>query len=212
MLHDVLAIAYAYPPFTGTGTHRMVNFARYLPDFGYRATMLTTNSRGTLPDDEENRVVRADDIIGTARRLYQKLAGAHPQHAQDAHPTTAADGGTAPPPDSLIQRMRTLLSIPEQRIVWYPQAVRAARHLAQQHPFRIIFSTSPPETDHLVALALKRATGLPWVIDFRDGWMFEPLVPYRQTLPPRRAIESRMERAVLRHADAIVTTSEVMAD
>ena len=38
-------------------------------------------------------------------------------------------------------------------------------------------SSSPTQTAHLIARRLHQASGLPWVADLRDGWLFEPPNP-----------------------------------
>ncbi|NJN66965.1 MAG: glycosyltransferase family 4 protein [Chloroflexaceae bacterium] len=117
----------------------------------------------------------------------------------------------APGPESRIQQWRAKYFIPDQQIIWYPWAVWTARNLLRSMPIRLLYSTSTPETDHLVGLTLKRLTGLPWVADFRDGWMFET-IPFRHTSSLRHAIESRLERAVVTAADHIITASDALAD
>ena len=40
----------------------------------------------------------------------------------------------------------------------------------QDNPVDVIVSTGPPHSMHLIGLALKRRTNLPWIADFRDPW------------------------------------------
>jgi glycosyltransferase involved in cell wall biosynthesis len=72
-------------------------------------------------------------------------------------------------------------------------------------PCDVIFSTSPPETSHLVARQLKNEFGVPWVADLRDLWSGDH---YRQRPSLKRAALRASERRTLRDADAIVTVSE----
>jgi glycosyltransferase involved in cell wall biosynthesis len=60
-------------------------------------------------------------------------------------------------------------------------------------------------TAHLIAASLKRLTGLPWLADFRDPWIEDGQHPTPGSM--RYMIESRLERAVVRGADCIVTTT-----
>ena len=62
-----LVIAYYFPPLGGAGVQRTLKFVKYLPEFGWRATVVSTRSRlypsrdaalvHEIPDD--TRVVRA---------------------------------------------------------------------------------------------------------------------------------------------------------
>jgi glycosyltransferase involved in cell wall biosynthesis len=203
----VLMIAYIYPPNRiVTGSRRIIKFAKYLPHFGYRPVVLTTRAHGTLPDDTGSSIFRADDPVRLLKHLYQLVKRANQSPTQPV-----AVSSTAPGPESRIQQWRAKYSIPDQQIIWYPWAVWTARSLLRSLPIRLLYSTSTPETDHLVGLTLKRLTGLPWVVDFRDGWMFET-IPFRHTSPLRHAIESRLERAVVTNADHIITASQVLAN
>jgi glycosyltransferase involved in cell wall biosynthesis len=59
---------------------------------------------------------------------------------------------------------------------------------------------------------LKELTGLPWVADFRDSWIYDPLDPVLGEYPYRRAFEARLEEAVIRGADAVVVATEAVAE
>ncbi len=201
----VLLIAYYYPPVQNSGTKRVVKFATYLPEHGYQPVVLTTRGRGELPDDAANHISRIDDLAGLIKRPYRnwKLRSLAP----DQRANVPALG-----PESRIERWRSALSIPDHQIIWYPFAVWLGHSLLRSHPIRLIFSTSPPETTHLIAWTLKKRTGLPWVADFRDGWMFDPLIPTRATSPLRNRIETWLERGVVKNADAVVTVNKVIGD
>ena len=60
---------------------------------------------------------------------------------------------------------------------------------------------------HLIGLALKRATGLPWVADFRDPWSTMDYLDDFGLGPRARRLIANMERAVVTAADRILVTS-----
>jgi glycosyltransferase involved in cell wall biosynthesis len=204
-LHPVLMVAYLYPPRESTSTIRTVKFARYLPECGYQPLILTTRIRGTLPDDAERLVFRSGELTEPLHRAYRayKLRRVPPQ--QRARANVAV-------PESRLYALQTMLSLPDYQMPWYLPAVWLGKRLLRRFPIRLLYSTSPPETSHLVALALKRQRGLPWVADFRDGWLFEPAIALRHTSRLRYGIEAHLERRVVQHADHIVVVNEVMAD
>jgi glycosyltransferase involved in cell wall biosynthesis len=72
-----------------------------------------------------------------------------------------------------------------------------------------VITSSPPQSSHLIGVALKRR-GVPWIADLRDGWTFEP----GERFPPgrRRALDRRLEQAVLSRADAVVGVTHPIAD
>ncbi len=102
------------------------------------------------------------------------------------------------------------LCCPRPEIVWFPFGLVGALLLARRRQFDALYSTSSPETDHLIAAVLKWVTGTPWIADFRDGWTFESTRVGRQQ-GLRSKVEGRMERMVVRLADRVVTVNEVIA-
>ena len=70
------------------------------------------------------------------------------------------------------------------------------------HP--TIVSFGEPMSDHLLALDLKRRTGLPWVAHFSDPWADNP---FRRLFVFANVLNRRMEGTVIASADRIVFTS-----
>jgi glycosyltransferase involved in cell wall biosynthesis len=203
-LREFLLISYLYPPVINSGTQHIIRFARYLPDVGYHPIILTSATRGDLPDDALNDVFRAREFWGAVKRFYR---------ARHFQKTSNTDGtSTTITPQSGIGRLLRQWAIPDLQVTWYPLALRHGRMLVKAYSIEMLYSTSGPETNHLVALELKRETGLPWVADFRDGWLFEPLIEARSTIRLRHTLEVCLERAVVRNADHIVILNQRMAD
>ena len=65
---------------------------------------------------------------------------------------------------------------------------------------------------HLVGWFLQRRTGLPWVADFRDSWIYDPLDPGLEDRPFRRELERRLEERVVNAADSVIATTEISAE
>lgn len=200
----VLMMAYLYPPLFNTGTTRAIKFVKYLPAFGYKPVILTTASYGTLPNDSEARVFRANDPLDMVKSTYRLLAKKKISNQPDLKDRVL-------PPDSRLEKLKSALLAPDGKISWYPAAVNLGRKLLDSYPVQLLFSTSSPETNHLVALKLKQKTGLPWVADFRDGWMFEPLISTRHASIFRRRLDARLERKVVLAADRVTTVNRVIA-
>ncbi len=73
-------------------------------------------------------------------------------------------------------------------------------------PHAAVYTTLPPFSAAYAGRAIRRATGLPWLVDYRDLWHGDVL---REWLPAwRRRLELRSERALMREADAIIAVSE----
>jgi len=203
-LPQVLIISYLYPPIDNAGTRPVVKTAKYLPQFGYRPVILTTRNYGYLSDDEDNLIFRADELLGLLKKGYRFLK------MKDIPLDRQADQGLLPQ-GGRLERWKLAYLIPDPKIIWYMPAVRQGQNILQSRPIQCLYSISPPQTSHLVALKLKQKSGLPWVADFRDGWLFEPLISARLTSRFRYRLEARLERAVVETADWVVAVNEVMA-
>ena len=203
-LSQILIISYLYSPIDNAGTRPIVKTAKYLPQFGYQPVILTTRNYGHLPDDDDKLIFRADELLGLLKRGYRFLK------LRDVPAERQADHGLLPQ-GGRLERWKLKYLIPDPKIIWYLPAVRQGQKIIQWQSIQCLYSISPPQTSHLVALKLKQKSGLPWVVDFRDGWLFEPLIPARLTSRFRYRLEARFERAVIEAADWIIAVNDVMA-
>jgi glycosyltransferase involved in cell wall biosynthesis len=191
---SILLVAYFYPPCRDTGAQRPAAMAKYLRRLGHRVTVLTTSAYGAGSPDEAE-VERASDL----QLLRGRLRG---------HDRIDAlfDADTYSGRPHLLSR----LVVPEPlRIAWAPFARRRALRLHRHRHFDCVITSSPPESAHLVGRGLRRR-GVPWVVDLRDAWTFEPLRPPFATALQHR-LDERLERRWLGEADAVVCVSEPAA-
>jgi glycosyltransferase involved in cell wall biosynthesis len=197
----VLFVAYHFPPMRSAGVERSAKFTRYLPEFGYAPKVLSTAAFGA---DAEDGVIRAWEPIGLYRRLRNPAARANPQAAT----RTRTSGSNA----GWLRALKRLLFVPDGQITWLPGAAWSALRALRSQPTDLIYTTSPPASSHLLGRFLKDQTGLPWVADFRDAWLYDPLDPALLTMPYRREFERRLEASVLAEADRVITATETSAE
>jgi len=60
------------------------------------------------------------------------------------------------------------MALPDNWVSWLPGAILSGIRMIRKHRPRVLWSTYPIASAHLVGLFLHRLTGLPWVADFRD--------------------------------------------
>jgi glycosyltransferase involved in cell wall biosynthesis len=104
---------------------------------------------------------------------------------------------------SIGGRYPRLLALPDRWASWYVSAVLRALYIVRQHRPRVIWSTYPIATAHLVAHTVQRLTGLPWIADFRDS-MTEPGYPAN---PWDRRAYLAIERWTVARAHRVVFTT-----
>jgi glycosyltransferase involved in cell wall biosynthesis len=164
----VLFIAYHFPPLAGGGTFRSLKFVKYLPEFGWLSTVVTTNTKNYWAYDEELlkevppevKIIRAPEIDPFYLQLFLSKIGI----------------------GKLYQKIKNRFFIPDEKIGWIPFAFRKAVRELKRQKYDLIFSTSPTPCAHIIALKLKREFGIPWVADYRDLWTLNPEYPYSKNL------------------------------
>lgn len=225
-MKHVLIVAYEFPPFADSGVYRTVKFAKYLETFGWRSTVLTVEHDAdalTAPDStllEElpatTRILRARCIepIG----VYKRLGGRRSRGGRTV--TGVAGNAAASPPRKgrlgagivrVLHAAYDSVVIPDARLGWYPAAMRQGAALFELDPPDLLFSTSPRETAHLIAMRLAVPRVVPWVADFRDPWMGAFFTP-RKIYPYNRLNGALERRAVERSSAITVAWPGIMRD
>jgi glycosyltransferase involved in cell wall biosynthesis len=207
MLVSVLLIG-PYPPDGGVGCERILKFQKYLPEFGYQPYILTFGSDQALANDELKGVFRAFE----PRQLYRPLVLSWRKSSYQKQSVYRGGLLDDTPVAGLRQWILDRWIIPDSRIGGLLPAIVLGHKVIRTKNVKVIFSSSLPETSHLVALALKLLTGVRWVADFRDGWIFESLKPALRRPTLRLAIEKFLERSVISRADAVVSVTQPTTD
>ena len=190
----VLMVAYYFPPLGGIASLRAAEFAKHLPEFGWEPTVIAP-LLGTFYEDRdstfpEERVIRT-------RSIELSRLGKRALRVDASPPADGGDGGRAR--GLLRGAAHRFLYRPDPQIGWYPSAVWTGRRVIRDKEFDALFSTSVPMTAHKIGRRLHRASGLPWIAEFRDPW------------PEDRALQ-RLERSVAHEASGLVMTSPTWAE
>jgi glycosyltransferase involved in cell wall biosynthesis len=89
-----------------------------------------------------------------------------------------------------------------------PHAMARIDALAPAHD--VLWTTSYPYHTHALGLRAARRHARPLVVDLRDPWT--PNWVHRRKFPHARAVEARLEREAIEGADAVVVTTEALAE
>jgi glycosyltransferase involved in cell wall biosynthesis len=194
-IHRVLIVAYYFPPLGLSGVQRTLKFVKYLPSFGWEPTVLTVEDRGYFAKDE----AMLGELDGLPVNIIRtpSLDPLHFfRHKGVVRMPSARTLG-------IMGKLSQSVFIPDNKVGWKKPAVEAAMKSLAEHPVDAIFATAPPYTDFLIGLELKRRTGLPLIVDYRDAWLENPLHFY--PTPLHKALHHRLEQRVLRNADHIIS-------
>ena len=101
------------------------------------------------------------------------------------------------------------LLVPDPQVAWLPAAFLRSLAIARRHGVAAIYSTAPPQSLNVLARALRRRTGLPWIADLRDPWTAGlHRNQWYAGNPSRRAREERWERAIFEEAAHVIVVNE----
>lgn len=167
-----LIISYDFPELSGAGVIRTYQFAKMLPQFGWRVVILTAQPCGIrrweVSDDIEfsDGELPCPKITAAAWRfpppyLIRRAAREFQYKPSSNKPNLFR---------SRVQRFASQLAVPDGKIGWLNPAVKRGAQIARSHPYQVCFSVSPRPTAHLVASRLARRFDIPWVADFALPW------------------------------------------
>jgi glycosyltransferase involved in cell wall biosynthesis len=208
----VLLIAYSFPPVGGAGVQRPTKWVKYLPDFGWDVTVLTpANPSVPVRDDSllaeiprETRIVRAPTWEPDYRRKEEWTG--------DRAPATAV-ARCLSGVKRVARRVAQAVLQPDLQVLWTYNALRAATEELRRVRHDAIVVTVPPYSALSVGVALKRRFAVPLVFDFRDEWDLSRR--YLEQAPRggwSQFVQTRMQRSLLKHADAVITTTQASAE
>lgn len=214
-MRRVLFISYQFPPVGGAGVQRPVKFIKYLREFGWEATVLTVaNPSVPVYDESLLRELPADLRVVRARTfepgyaVKRQLAA----KAESANRTATRPASVSGLLKKMLRAGAGMVLQPDPQMLWLPAAYRAGLRLLKEVPHDAIFATAPPYTSLLLGGLLKKRTGLPLIVDYRDEWdlssrYLENAVRGHWS----QFVQERMQRWVLRQADAVVATTQASA-
>ena len=208
----VLVITYYFPPSGGAGVQRNLKFVKYLREFGWEPVVLTAKN-ADYPAYDDSLLSEVPEGVKVYRsrifepyRLYRKFTGRKADESTDIATLSLDQKSKQRFSERLSEWIRAAFFIPDARIGWLFFAYLKGKKILKKENIQIIYSSAPPYTTHLIGKKLHRNSKLPWVVDFRDSWIGWVSTPqWRPKLS--RAVEMKMEAAVLRHASRILTVT-----
>ncbi len=220
----VLIITYYWPPSGGSGVQRWVKFAKYLPKEGWQPVIYTPENPELTTIDKtlaaeiplEAEIVKTH--IFEPYGIYRKLMGKGSSTDLKALTSAGSDGNEVNPVNGGKKSWKQKLSlyirgnffIPDPRIMWVRPSVKFLKSYLKKHPVDAIVSTGPPQSMHLIGLELSKATGLPWLADFRDPWTKIFYFKHLELTPRSEAKHQALEKKVVDGATRVIAVSPMV--
>jgi glycosyltransferase involved in cell wall biosynthesis len=197
----VLVLAYYVPPLGMSGVQRVSKLLKYLPQFGWRCTLIAPHPGGYFAYDES----LLDDIQRSGVTVHRTPSVDPTRLVGKREVGLANEQGRR-----RLSNASQYVFIPDNKIGWLPFALNEARKVIANDRPDAIFSSAPPYTAHLASSLLSALYRIPFLADFRDDWLENPRHVYPTSV--HREIQRRLERWVVRRANGVTTINSVIAD
>ena len=213
-MKKLLVIVYYWPPSGGAGVQRWLKFVKYLPQFGWMPTVITTKD-GDYPVIDESlfeEVPTEVKVIQTKTptfgKLFKRLIGKNSEIPYGSLESNSTD--------SLFKKLsiwiRLNLVIPDARKIWNKFAYEAAREELLTNKYNAVITSGPPHSTHLVGLKLKKKYNIKWIADFRDPWTEIAFMKNIKRWKSTDFIDRLLERKVINNCDILLATAQKIID
>jgi glycosyltransferase involved in cell wall biosynthesis len=202
-MRNVLLVTRNFAPTSHVSVERAIKLARYLPDFGWRPTVLAGDPPSAgLPSDPQllEQVSGIEVLKARAPELSLFYRRTRPSGAAGRSALRSAPRRGPWHPKAW--------AVPDSQLLWYPFAVRAALRAARSADWDAVVATAFPPTALLIGRTVAARLGIPYVADFRDAWTGYHHAPRRPA--PLARYERWLETRVVADAAAVVAVDHRM--
>jgi len=228
LVKNVLIISYFWSPSGAVGAIRPAKIAKLLSQQGWNAIIVTVKERyyeelnPVRDEKEQTTAVIRTKCFGNPRLLYVGIKSRIFRFLGRENEFKASilkgpiESRAAVRRNSFWSATKRLclsmVHIPDEQQGWFPFAIPTCLRVVRQKSIDCVISTGPPFTSHLVALVVKKLTGVSWIAEFRDPWSGNEQQPSIVRSFLSDALNQRLEAAVIRNADRVVCVTPAMTD
>jgi glycosyltransferase involved in cell wall biosynthesis len=211
-MKKLLVIAYYWPPCGGVGVQRWLRNTKYLLQYGWEITVITTQN-GDYPATDESLVINVPKEIKVIQTQTPTFSGLFKKAGENKVPYGSLETNSA---DSLFKKVsiwiRLNLIIPDARKIWNRFAYDAARKELLTDKYNAIITTGPPHSSHLIGLKLKKKYNVNWISDFRDPWTQMGYLKNVKRLKLTSYLDTLLENKIVKHSDVVIAASQKIID
>ena len=201
-MHKVLVIAYYFPPMGLSGVQRTLKFVKYLKNYGWEPTVITTSDVAYFAHDESLQ----KELDETGIRVI-RVTGSEPN-------SLLSKKGTVKLPSEFVRktfnRMSQIFFIPDNKLSWSKMAYNKSIELLSNEHFDCIFISGPPFSQFDVFSEIKKTHNIPLILDYRDLWVDSYFSFY--PTPFHRIAHKKKEYLALKAADIITVTNRKLKE
>ena len=196
-MYKVLVIAYYFPPMGLSGVQRTMKFVKYMKDYNWEPTVITSVGGEFIVKDEsllqeldekEIKIIRIphrtffsgssrDGKIKLRKELYKKIF------------------------KNLVQTF----FIPDNKSGWAKKTFHKAEEILKKENFDAVFLSAPPFSIFNTFSQLKKKYNISLIIDYRELWNRSYFSFY--PTPIHKVMNKKMEYNILKAADSIIVSN-----
>ena len=192
-------ISYYAPPINTPAAIRVGKFAKYFPEFGWKATILTVKDLDYYQKDPALFTgVNEEDICRTESldplRLM-KLMKSKKNLGESLHKSK----------EGLTNKIKTFFPI-DDKVGWMPFCYSAGKKILKRDSYDAIYCTLGGTNAHaIVAYKLAKKYNIPLLVEQRDPWADHIFTKYNWY---NKVLNNYWENKVLSFADKIITVTK----
>ncbi|HDL15592.1 MAG TPA: glycosyltransferase [Euryarchaeota archaeon] len=206
----ILIFAYAFPPLISPQSLRWFYLCRELIKRGYEIDVITVQ----MPENFQDLV----DKIPKGLNVHCVFPGPFYYLTFKYSRESFNEGESKPSTGSPVlwrilskvhfnvYKALNALLIPDIYSEWLLFAIKRGLKLIRMNRYDIIISSSEPRVCHLAAYFLKKKSGIPWIADYGDPWIY-PVPTLRESKLKRRILR-KIEAKILKRTDTITVAAE----
>ena len=201
-------MTYYWPPSGGSGVQRWMYFAKYLKQYGWIPFVITVDEKYASYRVLDKSLVTEVNDIHVSKTKSRELLKWYSLLFTGSKKRGIPQGEVKK--NGFLSKFAAFIRgnffIPDARKGWNAFAVDEAIKLIKKENINIIITTGPPHSTHLIGSRIKSLFDIKWFADFRDPWtaVFYNKDLYRSNWAKKK--DTRLEKKILRTADAIFTT------
>jgi len=211
-MRKVLIISYYWPPSGGGGVQRWAKMSKYFKQFSWEPIVYVPENPDypiidhSFDQDVQDVRVLKGSIIEPSR-ILRKLGA-----SKEANLNSGFVSDNKSWKQQVAIAIRGNFFIPDARKLWISPSVKTLSKWLKNNKVDAVVSTGPPHSCHMIALALKKKFGLPWISDFRDPWTNIDFYDDLHLSSFADNQHRKKEKEVLTTADVVVSVGKTLCE
>lgn len=218
-MKKVLLITYRFPPVGGVGVLRNLKYTKYLPQSGWKPTVLTVKPDYFLLQDNQlaKEISQDVEIVRTScLKLKQK---SYSWVKLDTQRTSSQADNTQIGVRVIKNWLRKILKfidteilIPDIWIGWLPSAFISGYRTIKKNNVDVILCSGGSFVSFIIGFLLSKLFKIPIVLDYRDGWTLNTARETSQNNFIKNSIDRYIENKILKHAKKVIYPSKQLME